>query len=132
MSGVEYHSNDFDFDSWSREAQEHILAGSSSEEDRESLTEASDLIYGDVWDDFYTQQGKSAYQVRRYIMEEFSSYFLGTSKSLKIIDVGAGVGSTAVALLRGQGPCRGARFRVQTARGPRTRSRAGACSWPTP
>ena len=34
-------------------------------------------------------------------MEEFSSYFFGTSKSLKIIDVGAGVGSTAVALLRG-------------------------------
>lgn len=97
---VDYHCNDFEFEEWGRQADKHYASSAAaSEEEREIIV--SEVRYGNVWNDFYNQQGRSAYQMRRYLVEEFRAHVFDTPEPLKIIDVGAGVGSTAAALLKG-------------------------------
>ena len=98
----EYHSTDFSYAEWAVAAPAFYAAEKKSSVISEEID--ATLSNGTVWDSFYTQQGKTAYQQRKYIAVEFRPYLMveGEGKDeqmLSIMDVGAGVGSTALALL---------------------------------
>lgn len=104
IGDVEYHSADFSFEEWAAHAPEYYSSLSSSvveERPHESVVEEEGppYEYGVVWNEFYSQQGSTAYQTRRYLVEEFKSELSRRREPLKIVDVGAGVGATASTLI---------------------------------
>jgi hypothetical protein len=101
-TSIEYHSTDFSYAEWALAAPAYYAAEKKSSAASEEID--TTLSNGTVWDGFYTQQGKTAYQQRKYIAVEFRPYLMAEGEEkeeqlLSIMDVGAGVGSTALALL---------------------------------
>ena len=93
-----YYSKDFDYKEWALMAPHFYSDG--TKEEPSTLPLLDGRAYSDVWDSFYTSQGASAYQKRRFIETEFKSFLGGSNEEwLSIIDVGAGVGSCSLSLL---------------------------------
>ncbi len=65
---VAYHSADFSFEEWALEAP-LFYSSTSVIGEKDEGNEGEDM--GDVWNKFYSQQGCTAYQKRRYLVEEF-------------------------------------------------------------
>ena len=97
---ADYHSTDFIYEEWALQAPEYYAQEMQNSPDILNTPDISLNSYGSTWDAFYSNQGSSAYKLRRYLETEFKNYLRDSQESeLCIIDVGAGVGSCSLSLL---------------------------------